>query len=310
MSDRFRSDLNEAAVTPLSHFLGRRKFLLGALASPFLSREGFATVAPCSNLATSSISLLAAEQVTAFSEASSYNNYIEFTSDKRAVKHLARELTLNPWAITVDGEVEKSVTLDVDWLSRHAAQEERIYRFRCVEGWSMVVPWRGLPLCQLLAQARPTSRAKYVQFLSLLRPAEMVGQRSKSKDWPYTEALTIEEAMHPLTLAVTGMYGESLPPQNGGPFRIVVPWKYGFKSPKAVTHIRLLASRPSTTWSKIAPSEYGFYGNVNPEVPHPRWSQARETRLGELRKRPTLPFNGYAEHVFGIYRHLDPKLLY
>ena len=185
------------------------------------------------------------------------------------------------------------------------AQEDRIYRLRCVEGWSMVIPWRGFALAALLKESIPLSRARFVEFESVLRPAEMIGQRTRTLPWPYTEGLRIDEAVHPLTLVVTGVYGQPLPNQNGAPLRLAVPWKYGFKSIKAIARIRLVETRPATSWTRAAAAEYGFYANVNPDVPHPRWSQRREVRIGELAKRPTLPFNGYADEVASLYRGMD-----
>jgi sulfoxide reductase catalytic subunit YedY len=196
-------------------------------------------------------------------------------------------------------------------MRRLFGSEERIYRMRCVEGWSMVVPWSGFPLAKLIARARPTSRARFVEFTGLKRSSEMIGQRLPGGlEWPYREGLRIDEATHPLAFAVTGLYGEALPKQNGAPLRLALPWKYGFKSAKAITRIRLLAVQPETSWSRLAGSEYGFYGNVNPDVPHPRWSQARESRIGELRKRPTLYLNGYADQVASLYAGMNPATLY
>jgi sulfoxide reductase catalytic subunit YedY len=250
------------------------------------------------------------EPPTALSDVTGYNNYYEFSTDKKAVKVLAQALTIKPWTVTVEGEVEKPFTLDADDLNRLFGQEERIYRLRCVEGWSMVVPWSGFPLSKLIERARPTSRARFVEFESLKRSSEMIGQRTGSLPWPYREGLRIDEATHPLALAVTGLYGQPLPKQNGAPLRIAIPWKYGFKSAKAITRIRLVYDQPVTSWNQASASEYGFFGNVNPQVAHPRWSQARENRVGELQKRPTLPFNGYAEWVADLYRGQDPKALF
>jgi sulfoxide reductase catalytic subunit YedY len=243
-------------------------------------------------------------------DVTSYNNYYEFSTDKKAVKVLAQGLTIQPWTITVEGEVEKPYTVDADELRRLFGNEERIYRLRCVEGWSMVIPWSGFPLGKLLERARPTSRAKFVEFESLQRSSEMIGQRTTVLPWPFREGLRMDEAMHPLAFAVTGLYGQALPKQNGAPLRLALPWKYGFKSAKAIQKIRLVSTQPMTSWSRLAPTEYGFYGNVNPQVPHPRWSQARENRIGELHKRATLPFNGYADQVADLYKGIDPKFLF
>ncbi len=251
------------------------------------------------------------EPLTAQADATGYNNYYEFSTDKKAVRILAQALEVRPWTVTVEGEVEKPFVLDLDSATQLFGSEERVYRLRCVEGWSMVIPWSGFPLRRLIERARPLSSAKFVEFVSLHRPSEMIGQRAaRPFEWPYREGLRIDEATHPLTLATIGMYGAPLPRQNGGPFRVVVPWKYGFKSPKAVTHIRLVASMPVTSWNRLSPSEYGFYGNVNPEVPHPRWPQSREVRVGELRKRPTAYLNGYASEVAGLYAGMQASALY
>jgi len=236
--------------------------------------------------------------------ATGYNNYYEFSTDKEAIRILAKSLTLSPWTLRISGEVENPITLDLDALKK-LCTEERIYRFRCVEGWSMVVPWRGIMLADIIKLANPLSSARFVRMSSIVNPKEMIGQRRPVLDWPYQEALRLDEAMHPLTMIATGMYGGDLPPQNGAPLRLVVPWKYGFKSIKAVQHIELLSDQPVTTWQKAAAKEYGFYANVNPDVPHPRWSQRREVPLGESRKQPTLMFNGYAEQVAHLYRNLD-----
>ena len=310
---RKRSGPTENEVTPLDLFLDRRRFVLGAaavLGSAWANRQAFA--ADCSTPLPDNIRLADGEKLSPLSDITGYNNYYEFTTDKKMVKHLAQALTVTPWQVTVEGECEKPFVMDLDDLRRLFGSEERIYRFRCVEGWSMVVPWGGFPLCKVIERARPTSRAKFVEFVSLRRPSEMIGQRGSTSgvDWPYREGLRIDEAMHPLTFAVTGLYGEPLPKQNGAPLRIAIPWKYGFKSSKAVTHIRLLAEQPVSSWARLAPEEYGFYGNVNPEIAHPRWSQARENRIGELRKRPTLMLNGYADQVAGLYAGMNPAKLY
>jgi methionine sulfoxide reductase catalytic subunit len=236
-----------------------------------------------------------------------YNNYYEFSSTKEVVWKLAEQFQPRPWTLSIEGEVEKPRTWDFDELIRSFAQEDRIYRLRCVEAWSMVVPWRGFELAALLRQVQPTSRAKFVEFVSVLRPEEMIGQRQAALEWPYTEALRIDEAMHPLTLMVTGLYGRDLPAQNGAPLRLAVPWKYGYKSAKAITRVRLVEHPPTSSWMRAAPSEYGFYANVQPDVPHPRWSQRRELRIGELSKRATLPFNGYASEVASLYAGSDPR---
>lgn len=298
--------LREHEVTPEQLFLSRRELLAGAALLPLLPTARASGVAHDSapHYAIPGDALCAEQDVTG------HNNYYEFSTDKKAPRILAQALTIHPWTVTVEGEVEKPFTLDVDDLAKLFGAEERIYRLRCVEGWSMVVPWSGFALSRLIERARPTSRAKFVEFESLKRSSEMIGQRTSSLPWPYREGLRIDEAMHPLAFAVTGLYGRQLPKQNGAPLRLAIPWKYGFKSPKAITRIVLRETQPATSWSAAVPSEYGFYGNVNPAVAHPRWSQARESRLGEIKKRPTLPFNGYANWVADVYSGMDPRLLY
>jgi sulfoxide reductase catalytic subunit YedY len=294
-------------ITPESAYLARRRFLRqgAALAAAFpLGLRAAAAAADCAQANVPG--LLPGEKPNSFEEITSYNNFYEYSTEKTAIKHLAVNLNPRPWQLRIEGEVAKPVTLDIDAIAAPARQVERIYRLRCVEGWSMVIPWQGVPLCELLSAVQPTSRAKYVRFVTLHDPERFYGQRRSSLPWPYTEALRIDEAMHPLVLLATGLYGKPLPNQNGAPLRLVVPWKYGYKSGKSLVLIRLEEKQPPTTWVQIAPSEYGFYGNVNPEVPHPRWTQSREVRIGELKKRETLPFNGYAAEVAHLYRGLDP----
>jgi sulfoxide reductase catalytic subunit YedY len=298
------ADVASSEITDESLFRKRRTLLRSMAASVVAGITGLPARA---NASCSIVLPESQDKLTPFNSVTRYNNYYEFSTNKEVVIHLARELTIRPWTLRIEGEVEKPLTLDVDTLLSRFDQEERVYRLRCVEGWSMVIPWNGFPLCKLLKLVAPTSRAKYVEFVSLHRPEEMIGQRQDTLPWPYREGLRIDEAMHPLTLVATGLYGKELPPQNGAPLRVVVPWKYGFKSAKAITHIRLRPDQPQSSWNLAAPSEYGFYANVNPAVPHPRWSQARENRIGELRKRPTLPFNGYAEQVAHLYRGMDLK---
>ena len=250
------------------------------------------------------------EPPTSFGDASTYNNFYELGTGKGDPVRNADALVTDPWKVTIDGEVAKPGTLDLDELLRPHPLEERIYRLRCVEAWSMVIPWVGFPLGDLLKRFEPTSKAKYVAFETLLDPENLPGQRRRVLDWPYREGLRIDEAVHPLTLLAVGMYGSVLPNQNGAPLRLVVPWKYGFKSIKSIVRIRLTERQPPTSWNLSAPSEYGFYSNVNPEVDHPRWSQARERRIGEFRKRKTLPFNGYAEQVASLYSGMDLRKNY
>ena len=245
------------------------------------------------------------EKLTDYKDASTYNNYYEFGTDKADPARNAGTLKPSPWAIEIEGMVKKPGKIGLEELLKLAPMEQRIYRLRCVEGWSMVVPWLGIPLHKILPRFQPTASAKYVEFTTLLDPAQMPGQRTRLLNWPYVEGLRMDEAMHPLTLLATGLYGKELPTQNGAPLRLVVPWKYGFKSIKSIVKIRFTEQPPRTTWASESPSEYGFYANVNPEVDHPRWSQKREQRIGDLQRRNTLLFNGYAEQVASLYAGMD-----
>ncbi|MCA1556943.1 MAG: protein-methionine-sulfoxide reductase catalytic subunit MsrP [Acidobacteria bacterium] len=248
------------------------------------------------------------EQLTSFQDITTYNNFYEFSTDKQAVARKAKDFVTRPWTVTVEGLVNKPRVFDLDDLMKVAPLEERVYRLRCVEGWSMVIPWAGFPLKALLDQVEPQSNARFVAFETLFDPKRMPNQSTSVLDWPYTEGLRLDEALHPLTILATGLYGEALPPQDGAPVRLVVPWKYGFKSIKSIVNIRLVADQPKTTWGMYAPNEYGFYSNVNPNVPHPRWSQARERRIGEYGLRDTLLFNGYADEVASLYTGMDLKV--
>jgi len=244
------------------------------------------------------------DTLTPLASITSYNNFYEFDTSKSGVAYAAKGFVTRPWAVSVEGLVNKPKVFDLDELLKFPI-EERIYRLRCVEGWSMVIPWNGFPLHKLLEKVEPTSTARYVAFQTLLDPERMPNQRTGILDWPYVEGLRLDEAMHPLTIMATGMYGEMLPPQDGAPIRLVVPWKYGFKSIKSVVKISLVADEPPATWNIQAPDEYGFYSNVNPNVSHPRWSQATERRIGEYTRRDTLMFNGYAEQVAHLYKGMD-----
>ena len=245
------------------------------------------------------------EAQTPVENAINYNNYYEFTTDKQMVAEKAMNFVARPWQISVEGLVHRPAVFDVDELLKLFPLEERIYRMRCVEAWSMVVPWIGFPLASLLERVEPMANAKFVAFETLVDPERLPNQRSAVLDWPYVEGLRLDEARHPLTILSVGLYGRLLPGQNGAPRRVIVPWKYGFKGIKSIVKIRLVAEQPPTTWNSSAPGEYGFYANVNPAVPHPRWSQATEQRLGESGRRATLPFNGYAEQVAQLYRGVD-----
>jgi sulfoxide reductase catalytic subunit YedY len=250
------------------------------------------------------------EARTSFDDVTRYNNFYELGLDKEDPARNAARLRTRPWSVAIEGEVGKPGLVPLEALLAPHPLEERVYRLRCVEAWSMVIPWVGFPLRDLLARFEPTSRAKYVAFETLLDRANLPGQRRDVLEWPYVEGLRIDEAMHPLTLLAVGLYGRALPAQNGAPLRLVVPWKYGFKSIKSIVRIRLVETQPPTSWNRQAPGEYGFYANVNPDVDHPRWSQKRERRIGEWGRRPTLPFNGYAEQVAGLYAGMDLRRLY
>ena len=292
-------------ITPRASFYNRRHFMqLAAAAS-------LAGLLPDSVLAGEQLSHVkkaadnVSDQLTSLKDITTYNNFYEFGTGKEDPAQNAASLKTRPWTITVEGEVKKPKVFGMEELLKLAPLEERIYRLRCVEAWSMVIPWIGYSLAELLKQVEPTGNAKFVEFLSLEDREQMPGQRSATLDWPYQEGLRIDEAMHPLTLLAVGLYGEVLPNQNGAPIRLVVPWKYGYKSAKSIVKIRLLEKQPVTSWMKAGPKEYGFYSNVNPAVDHPRWSQAKERRIGEFLKRATLPFNGYADQVAQLYTGMD-----
>jgi sulfoxide reductase catalytic subunit YedY len=247
------------------------------------------------------------EEKNTFEEITTYNNFYEFGFGKGDPARYAHMLTTDPWAVTIEGEAEITGKFTLEDILKPHSLEERIYRLRCVEAWSMVIPWVGFPLADLLKRFKPTSKAKFVEFTTLYNPQEMPGQRSRVLNWPYVEGLRMDEAMHPLTLLAVGLYGKEMPKQNGAPLRLVVPWKYGFKSIKSIVKIRFSETMPQTTWHESAPGEYGFYSNVNPNVDHPRWSQKRERRIGEFLKRETLMFNGYADKVAHLYKGMDLK---
>jgi sulfoxide reductase catalytic subunit YedY len=307
-----RPDLRWSHVTPHGVYLRRREFLQATGLA--VAAGGAGLLAPAAGDAQDrgakvpnvKKGLFATDEAqTPYDAATTYNNFYEFGTDKVDPPRNAHTLKTRPWAVTIDGAVNKPGQFGVDDLVKPYQLEERIYRMRCVEGWSMVIPWIGFPLGELLKKVEPTTKAKYVEFTTLQAPDQMPGQRRPVLDWPYVEGLRLDEAMHPLTILAVGLYGEVLPNQNGAPLRLVVPWKYGFKGIKSIVHIHLKESQPKTAWVKANPDEYGFYSNVNPEVDHPRWSQARERRIGELFKRKTLMFNGYADQVASLYSGMD-----
>jgi len=278
-------EIPASEITPHDHYLDRRSFM--ALAGG--SRD---------------------DKLTPYEDVISYNNYYEFGTDKSSPSKLAGGLKTTPWTVEVSGAVKRPARYALDDLLRPHPTEERVYRHRCVEGWSMVIPWTGFPLGDLIKRLEPTSAARFVSFTTLEDPAQMPGQRSGILPWPYVEGLRLDEALHPLTLMVTGVYGKPLPNQNGAPLRLVVPWKYGFKGGKAIVRIHFSAAQPRTTWNMVLPNEYGFYANVNPTVDHPRWSQAKERRIGEFFKRDTLMFNGYGDQVASLYTGMNLRTNY
>jgi sulfoxide reductase catalytic subunit YedY len=312
--------LKYSDVTDEKLYLSRRAFMVGAAAFAAAgcnAAEEAGAAAPPAGVplkAARNGQFSISDTPTKFAEATTYNNFYEFGVNKDDPARLAASLKPRPWTVDVDGLVAKPRKLDIDDVLKVAPLEERVYALRCVEGWSMVIPWIGFPLSALLKQVTPLGTAKYVEFTTLKDPAQFPGQRpgffGGSLDWPYTEGLRLDEAMHPLTLLTVGMYGQVLPNQNGAPVRVVIPWKYGFKSSKSIVRVRFTAEEPKTAWNKAAPSEYGFYSNVNPAVDHPRWSQATERRIGEFRRRPTLPFNGYGDQVASLYAGMDLKKFY
>jgi methionine sulfoxide reductase catalytic subunit len=259
-------------------------------------------------LAKSPLSVI--EKPNSLEDITHYNNFAEFGFDKSDPAENAPRMKTDPWTVQIEGLVGKPRTLGIDEVLKRLPLEERVYRLRCVEGWSMVIPWVGFPLQKLIREADPLGSAKYVEFTSLADPETMPMVRRRILDWPYREALRLDEALHPLTLIAVGLYGETLPHQSGAPLRLVVPWKYGFKGAKSLVRIRFTEGQPETTWNKAQPDEYGFYANVNPAVSHPRWSQARERRIGEFFRRDTLPFNGYSEQVAGLYAGMDLRIAY
>ncbi len=301
-----QTGLSEADITDEALFRKRRRLIKAMGMFPIAGLLQSNVIADCADVRI----IPGTDKPNSFYEITHYNNFFEFSTNKQAVALLAKEMPLRPWTLEISGEVEKQLTIDIDQILRQQQIVERIYRLRCVEGWSMVIPWSGFQLCNLLARAKPTSRAKYVQFISHVDETHMIGLGRTGLDFPYQEALRFDEAMHPLTLLATGLYGKDLPAQNGAPLRLVVPWKYGFKSSKSIVKIVLSEQKPLTSWNKISPSEYGFYANVNPRVPHPRWSQRKEVRIGELKKIKTLMFNGYQEQVAHLYKNMDLRLNY
>lgn len=316
---RWRSDIRPSEITPEAVWRSRRQWLqqvaAGSLATalPWGVRADEQEPQGPVLEARPNPDLSVDEPANGWRDITTYNNFYEFGTGKSDPSEYAGRMQIEPWQVRIDGAVRRPVTLDMDALLRLAPLEERIYRLRCVEAWSMVIPWVGYSLSHLLKHVEPTGDAHYVVFTTDLQPMAMPGVRAGILDWPYTEGLRMDEAMHPLTLLTFGVYGRRLPPQNGAPLRVVIPWKYGFKSAKSIVHIRLQAEQPISSWTRAAAREYGFYANVNPAVPHPRWSQATERRIGTglfAPRQPTLPFNGYAEQVAGLYQGMDLRRNY
>ncbi len=323
-------DIKFSEITPKKLYLSRRRFIQGSAAlAAFAVTESLLgggskqetqekPGAPPGSpppprkpeITRRSRYLLADDQPTSFQEAAGYTNFYEFSTAKRDPTRLARDLRLRPWTVAVEGLVKAPLLFDIDDLIRRFPLEERIYRFRCVEGWSMVIPWIGFPLAEFIKKCEPTPSAKFVEFTTLFDPEQMPFQKTKVLEWPYVEGLRMDEAMHPLSLLAVGMYEEYLPPQNGAPIRLVVPWKYGFKSIKSIVRVRFVEKMPQSAWMKARPQEYGFYANVNPFVPHPRWSQEKERRIGEEGRRKTLLFNGYEKEVGSLYADMNLRRWY
>ncbi|HEX9333713.1 MAG TPA: protein-methionine-sulfoxide reductase catalytic subunit MsrP [Anaerolineales bacterium] len=314
MDNKYKSvPVKSSEITPHSLYLSRRDFLKAAgIVSGSALLAACAPNATGTNMPEGQASAPPTGKVdefgdptNSFEDITNYNNFYEFSTDKEAVNPLSKDFTTEPWTVEVYGLVNNPKKYAIEDLLKKFPQEERIYRLRCVEAWSMVIPWMGFPLASLLKEVEPTSDAKYVRFETVLRPKEMPGQESPFYPWPYQEGLRLDEAMNDLAILATGLYGQPLPKPDGAPIRIVVPWKYGFKSIKSIVKIELVTDQPATLWNTTAPNEYGFYSNVNPDRPHPRWSQASERRIGELGRRPTLKFNGYAEQVASLYAGMD-----
>ena len=312
MDNKYKSvPVKSSEITSYSQYLSRRDFLrtAGILTGSALLAACSPGASAATNPAEEIRDLPAKEDergdpANSYQDITNYNNFYEFSTDKEAVNPLSQDFTTEPWTVEVSGLVNNPKTYGIEDLLKFP-QEERVYRLRCVEAWSMVIPWNGFPLASLLKEVEPTSDAKYVRFETVYRPEEMRGQNSPFYPWPYQEGLRLDEAMNELTILATGLYGMPMPNPNGAPIRLVVPWKYGFKSIKSIVKIELVAEQPATLWNSVGANEYGFYSNVNPERPHPRWSQASERRIGELGRRPTLMFNGYAEQVAHLYEGMD-----
>lgn len=315
---KVQSDVRPSEITPRAVYVDRRRFLAGgavlaaagvvaatmpACAADAPMSSGELPVPKLGDIARSPLST--EEPQTPYDSITRYNNFYEFGTGKEDPAEYAPKMVVRPWSVRIDGLCAKPATYDVNDLIRTNRLEERVYRLRCVEAWSMVIPWVGIPMAEVIRRAEPLGSAKFVAMQTLLDPEQMPGQRRAILEWPYVEGLRLDEAMHPLTILAVGLYGDVLPNQNGAPIRLIVPWKYGFKSIKSIVALKFVEEMPPTAWNRQAPHEYGFYANVNPAVDHPRWSQARERRIGEFFRRDTLPFNGYGEQVASLYAGMD-----
>ena len=305
-----RDDIKSSEITPESLYCDRREFLRAAgllgIATATVSAGALARAASAHTPQGQELK----DELTPFEDVTTYNNFYEFGTDKAEPAENSKGFKTKPWTVRVEGMVNKPASYAIEDFIKPSKLEERVYRHRCVEGWSMVIPWMGFRMSDLINRVQPLASAKYIEFQTLHDPKQMPGQRSPVLNWPYTEGLRIDEAMHPLAIFAVGLYGKTLLPQNGAPLRTVIPWKYGFKATKSIVRIRFTDKQPRTAWNDAAPNEYGFFANVNPEVDHPRWSQARERRIGEFRKRPTLMLNGYADQVGRLYSGLDLRKNY
>jgi len=299
-------DLRSSEITPENLYYDRREFLRAT----GLLGIAAATLGAVESAHAATQNGQEKDDLTPFEDVTTYNNFYEFGTDKSDPAENAKGFKTKPWTVKVEGLVSKPASYSIEDFIKPSKLQERVYRHRCVEAWSMVIPWQGFPMSDLINRVQPLSSAKFIEFQTLNDPQQMPGQRSPVLPWPYTEGLRLDEAMHPLAIFAVGLYGKTLLPQNGAPLRTVIPWKYGFKATKSIVRIRFTDKQPRTAWNQATPNEYGFYANVNPEVDHPRWSQAKERRIGEFRKRPTLMFNGYADQVGRLYQGLDLRKNY
>ena len=305
------SKINSSEITSYSYYINRRKFIKSA--SIFSAVSSFSMSAKALHKKDKSLfnsQLDETDELNSFEEITTYNNFYEFGMGKSDPSENSNKFNPDPWTVKIEGLVKKPFNINLEDILKNVTIEDRVYRLRCVEAWSMVIPWQGFPLSKLIELAKPLDSAKFIQFVTVVRPDEMPGQKRKILPWPYVEGLRMDEAMHPLTILSTGLYGHDLLNQNGAPLRLVVPWKYGFKSIKSIVAIRFVDKQPNATWSMVAPNEYGFYSNVNNTVHHPRWTEGTERRIGEFLRRPTLMFNGYEDDVAYLYKDMDLNKFY